>query len=150
MYKPSNFLEKINLHFKIYIPRLENKSILAVSQNRRDLFEMAPEVMAVKKARQKLTTSSPHPLTQEQVTPDNKTISNSLAGPCPFFLSCFLSHCPIHSHLSFHCLFPFSPCDAIPLPYLVSACLPPSLSSLPRTPAFLSHVMNPFPSFPLS
>lgn len=110
MYKPSNFLEKINLYFKIYIPRLENKSALAISQSIMDMFAMTSEAMVILRA----------------ACFGEQDYLRSTRGSllCPPLL--LLAPRPLHPYLRPHWLFPFSSHGAILSPYLRSLSLSPS------------------------
>ena len=97
----------------MYIPKLDNKSTLAISQNRKDLFKTAPEMRAVPRARMKAKAGSFF-TAGEQLTPDDRGCSGlrpaRLGGPCPFFPSCFDSKAP-PPHLS-----PQPSSSSLPLP----------------------------------
>lgn len=57
----------------MYIPKLDNKSTLAISQNRKDLFKTAPEMRAVPRARMKAKAGSFF-TAGEQLTPDERLL----------------------------------------------------------------------------
>lgn len=143
MYKPSNFFDKINLHFKIYIPRLGNKSILAVSQNRGGFFEMAPEVMVLPRAKTKadssftpLCTAPDHSGQQDHLLPAHQA-SLSLAllplipGPSP-------------PYLDTRSVYPLSCCGATHSSPFVSPSLPLPLLPLCPPSVLFSETCNEF------
>lgn len=128
MYKPSNFLEKINLYFKIYIPRLENKSALAISQSIMDMFAMTSEAMVILRA----------------ACFGEQDYLRSTRGSllCPPLL--LLAPRPLHPYLRPHWLFPFS--SHVPSYLLTSGpCLSPLLPFALSLSSSLSPAMNPSP-----